>query len=75
MSPAGRDQQFCCAQRVAGDTDFEESVVFGARARRNRGLPLAWSPAYLDEPALTIDQSLLPAATTSMANPASARIH
>jgi hypothetical protein len=38
MSRAGRDQHFCCAQMVAGDTNFEESLVFGARARGNRGL-------------------------------------
>jgi hypothetical protein len=41
MSPAGRDQQFCYAQRQAGDTNFEESLVFGAGARRDRALPLA----------------------------------
>jgi hypothetical protein len=40
MSPASRDQHFCYAQSGAGDTDFEESFVSGAKARRNRGLSL-----------------------------------
>jgi len=49
MSPAGRDQQFCCQHNNADDTNFEKSLVFGARAQTRRVgwiWALAWS--YLD---------------------------
>lgn len=41
MSRTGRDLHFSYEQGTARDTDFEESLAFGARARGDRGLPLA----------------------------------